>query len=73
MFCYSGIALGPAIAYALLLAEVASRGTSILIIGFEVFFSKGMIFVASWPEGAAHFDPRAFSSAFWLAASLGPH
>ena len=31
-----------------------------------------MIFVASWPVGAAHFDPRSLSSAFWLAASLGP-
>ena len=31
-----------------------------------------MIFVASWPVGAAHFDPRALSTAFWLAASLGP-
>ena len=69
MFCYSGFALGPSITDALLLAEVASRGSFDFGAGPFSFwsFSNEMIFVADRPEGSAHFDSRAFCSAFWLA------
>ena len=51
----------PTITDALLLAEVASQGTFDFGTGPFIFlsFSNEMIFVASRPEGSAHFDPRA--------------
>ena len=53
--------LRPSITDALLLAEVASRGSFDFGTGPFIFlsFSNEMIFVASRPEGSAHFDPRA--------------
>ena len=50
--------LRPSITDALLLAEVASRGSFDFGTGPFIFlsFSNEMIFVADRPEGSAHFD-----------------
>ena len=66
--------LRPSITDALLLAEVASRGSFDFGTGpfIFLFFSNRTIFVADRPEGSAHFDSAGFCSAFWLAGSFAP-